>query len=426
MPDEELEALRQLSQMRSDQYLSTTPEKGAVSVYKGRLYIKQKADRSPGPLAGEKELVTKAVRSILAGAASAPADPSMAPSLARVGEHLKTSGLLSDEGVRAVFVQALNKLTPSSKPSVSAPILVGTWENRTTGSKVSMTLQRLPLAAAIDPQINREKVAAANKVLGERNSRLKCREFGELADPIRFNEGKVQEHFDTLSGDQLEAETLLHQEAQILTYDQLRRGIVSCTEQLSSQLGSRDYTVVYMGAKSNQWVTEMALPFMGNLPAHEVVENLPQQQGDRLQDNCLVFFDDGSYSGCQIMEALEEVATNASADRPLDVYFSIPFISSNALNYMRVILMRLNKQNINLHVITTKVPIKTLNEAFQTNPDLIPLVGPNPLLLEENCATLTEWKVPDSTSIPLLIHQTSDGKSLVIGKDRPYTELYLR
>ena len=413
------DAIWKISQMGPEQYPSEAPrEEVAASAYGGRLYSKESRSGGAGPLSEERAHIAQEIQTILSNIAAGPTDISIAASLRQLGDHLHRTGFFSDPKIKKAFAQAHAKVA-------TAPSTVGVWKDSETGSETSMTMQRLPLAAAaVDPGIDREKVMAANRAIQDRSFQLDCREFEELADPIRFDEQKVQEHLATLHGNQLEAETLLHKEAQILTYDQLKRGIVACTEELSSQLGDRDYTVVYKRTSSNRWIAEMAVPLMKKTPTHEwdVTPFRDREPGDRLPGRCLVFFDDASYSGYQIMYFLKKaIAAKDPADRPVDVYFVIPFISSNALNQMKLSLgEEFKSKNINLHVITTEVPIKTLQEAFASNPELIPYVSPDPRVSEGHCVTFMQWCLPDGVSVPLNIYQISNEDLMVLGQDRPY------
>ena len=254
----------------------------------------------------------------------------------------------------------------------------------------------------------------------DRGLSLHCRELGgDLPDPVRFDEEKVQQHLSTLTGKQQEAEALLHEKIQTLTYDQLKHGIVACTRELSSQIGDRDYDVVYPPSKSNQWVAELALPFMRKLPTHEIVkQNSPLHS----KDNCYVFFDDASYSG-ELAATLLLRWLRSIPGQELEVYLVVPFMSLNAfITIQSFIYDDPNDAHIHLHILTTDVPIRTLREAFSQRPELMPLIREP--AFGATCTAIAEWRLPDEFSLALQAHQTPSEESLVVGENRPYARLY--
>ena len=221
-------------------------------------------------------------------------------------------------------------------------------------------------------------------------------------------------------------QALLLNNINVITFEELMNGLKSCCIQLNHFLQNHPYSIGFAFNKSQQWVAELALPYLNHTPISKFSVSIDSIKDhsyqSRLDKNVshFVVFDDASYSGNQLhnkIRAFKEQIAECCPNKPCELYLVVPFLSSTAkkrlLNLVneekpRLFSEKENKgsfANLNVTVITTDRKIKTFKDIFtseqvkQINQILTPGTG------QPQSISITEWKIPDNLSVDMKVKQ---------------------
>jgi hypothetical protein len=186
-----------------------------------------------------------------------------------------------------------------------------------------------------------------------------------------------------------------------VTIEELEKCLFACTQHLDKQLEG-DYDVGFVPKKSSKWIAELALPYLSKIPLNHFEYSTDvggQQTTLSARSQQFVIFDDASYSGSQLVTVISSLQTQLTKQgKKGKLFLVVPFISAVAekhliknltekLNAPYGTSARENSRKLQIHLITSNRELKTTSGAY---PDSQEGVG----------FSFTQWKVPDTASIP--------------------------
>jgi hypothetical protein len=259
-----------------------------------------------------------------------------------------------------------------------------------------------------------------NAELSARGSKLRCLEFQDLSDPLRVDPERRQETLERQEQEsikEVELYSTLFQQVQIISYDEFKKALVSCSHELNTMLGGKPYALGYAEFKSNKWVAEQALSFLdhppqSDFPVKASSDDTSSQQGDiDPHVDQFVLFDDVSYSGSQIAgDILFTLIDKMPPGKHVDIYVVIPFMSEQSRARITDTAQRAQSQGkmVSVHIISSEISVKMVKDIFPAGS------RGRTLFMESRCAALPEWKRPDGVSVPPVL------TTIVTGGHPPY------
>lgn len=231
---------------------------------------------------------------------------------------------------------------------------------------------------------------------------------------------------------------LLLDSMEYISFQKLLNGLNACTSKLSEKLKGFDYQVGFAPKKSQKWVAELAIPMLNKTPTGSFVPSIDtigssSSQGPLSKENHIVVFDDCSYSGVQLNGLIKNIrreALNTFSKSKVTIHIVVPFISSVALERLNVHKNSESEQeNYKVHIYTTNTPIPIVKERLSEqeyskyeSADSRELNPGCEEFIANKCLAYTEWKVPDTKSIPLVFSQTD--KKVFGDNTPPYKKDY--
>ncbi len=292
--------------------------------------------------------------------------------------------------------------------------------------------------------VDQTKAAQLQAQLDERNIPLNCESPAELKNKNAI----LRDEVDTYLADVQQRHPLyygivkeLFDSVDILTFDELKAGLQASCEKLNELLGNQDYSIGFVKHKSQQWVAELALPYLNQAPtsffinATDTVENIRGEQSAlNKQERHFVVFDDAAYSGKQIRHLIDELKkalAKTHQNEPCHLYLVVPFLSSIAEQRLETYINKVRDSfdparkdeptgNLHVHLITTNRKVKAVKDIFTTEKvrrlalfaAMENLPGFSTCYYTDGqltkCLTLTEWKIPDDASVPIAIKMYKD------------------
>lgn len=233
----------------------------------------------------------------------------------------------------------------------------------------------------------------------------------------------------------------LFQSVDIITFDELKTGLQACCEKLNDLLGDQDYAIGFVKQKSQEWLAELALPYVNKAPSTffiNATDNLVDVRGEQSvitkQERHFVVFDDAAYSGKQLHHMIDELKKTLASvhqNEPCHLYLVVPFLSSIAEQRLEERINKVfddfdpahqndPKGNLKVHLITTDKKVKAITDVFAKEEisrlahfaEMENLPGYSICYYTDGqvtkCLTLTEWKIPDDASVPIAIKMYKD------------------
>jgi hypothetical protein len=188
------------------------------------------------------------------------------------------------------------------------------------------------------------------------------------------------------------AKRLLQKDLVKITVKELEESLAVCAEYLDPKL-EEDYAIGFVPRKSSKWIAELALPHLSKLPSHHfehetdnILDVHGQQSSLAGKGRRFVVFDDVSYSGKQLYKAISSMQEELLKERRKGkLFLVVPFISDAAEKWIIDHLTTdLNAQNSEARLRSRKLKIHLITSERK--------------IIDQR--TFTEWKIPDSTSLP--------------------------
>jgi hypothetical protein len=282
----------------------------------------------------------------------------------------------------------------------------------------------LPLAKTSDLQEKTKKLAAKNISLVINNST-------ELPNPNRIKRKKIEkfladaeaspkiENVYRKEGIQLNSSVIkkldswkqLFNAIDCISFSELKQGLSTCCQALNELLGQEKYSIGFAPNKSSKWMAEQALVYLDQMPARifqhatDMTSDNPSKQSELdLDDRNFVIFDDAAYSGSQLTSMISGLVEkiekrNDTSTSYHNIYIVIPFLSSvaqkNFDNYCNA-FKSVNTGKLKLTLLTTDRSIKS----FRDEPANVDLASKLGFQSTAPSLSITEWKIPDGTSMP--------------------------
>lgn len=180
-----------------------------------------------------------------------------------------------------------------------------------------------------------------------------------------------------------------------ITYPELLRGLQTCCTDITSALGSRDYTLLITRPdKSNTWIANLVwdmLPIPHSICRVDSVEVVLD-----LGIRHLVLCDDAVYSGTQLFLYLSDIhrACRRTGTKGVTIYLCIPFMTTQGRN-------KIIKANTKGYFTV----LTTTHQLIECAQDWLAHDWPQPLSMTDKRLldkplTIFEHKVPDAMSFP--------------------------
>ncbi len=205
----------------------------------------------------------------------------------------------------------------------------------------------------------------------------------------------------------------------LITFLQLKDALWQCSQQLNALLGDHPYALGFVPGKSQQWIAELALPFLNRTPDSSFQVHTDSSSmvargfQSPLQTNTrhFVVFDDAAYSGAQLIAIIEGLKKEVADKYPQEkcrLYLVVPFMSCHAID----LLNSRGKEEWGSQIYNLEVHVVTSGRRIKAITDVLSLAELERLVEIENtmdyfngrtpnkCLTFMEWKVPDHNSMP--------------------------
>ncbi len=321
--------------------------------------------------------------------------------------------------------------------------------------KPRMTIDTVPLVPTTLPVKDKAKTALLKKELRDRNINLSCNP-APLTEPNHTRPEVIEAYFKEAAEQRWCKENHdewigLHRkffkEVDKITFSELNQSLWLCSQKLNELLGENPYSIGFVPGKSQQWIAELALPYLQHSPASSfqhatdsTIVKRGYQSTLKKGERDFVVFDDGSYTAAQlatIMQGMRSAVGAVNEQQKCHLYLVVPFMSSLALQFLEgegkqdVAVFESLKEmgHLKVHIITTDRKIKAITDVFseKERERLIELEGSKVLVdygdgrKWTKCLTYMEWKVPDNASMPdnLKIWYTYNReKNCLVEKDR--------
>jgi hypothetical protein len=238
-------------------------------------------------------------------------------------------------------------------------------------------------------------LAALQAELDVRRLPLRCRAFSPLAEPNRPREDQIEAYLRSLPESQQRAvKRKLFGRVQMITFRELERALRDCARALDEMLRGEDYSLGLVENKSQKWIAELALSFLGAPPKDIFAPCVPssisggESKQSPLTETCtnFVVFDDVAYSGEQVSALAEDFieAVRKLSWRARNLYLVIPFTSAIArARLAREIRTQLQRNcQLTIHLVTSSTSVRSFAEAFPPgSPDRAELFAAEEALL---------------------------------------------
>lgn len=218
-----------------------------------------------------------------------------------------------------------------------------------------------------------------------------------------------------------------YREVEIITMHEFNEALAACCARVNEMISSR-YILGIAKNKSQQFVAELALPYLRSLPqeicsvaTNSTATGTTGQSPISMKFRDYLIFDDCSYSGSQlhykILAICMENATNLLTTPR--IYIVIPFISSVALEALDSLRGEDIVSQVRIHVITTTRRIKAIKDVFSEEEIAKLKQMFNSPAIHQKCLTMMEWKFADGSSIPRQVRTLNHS-----GKDYQFVTLH--
>lgn len=216
----------------------------------------------------------------------------------------------------------------------------------------------------------------------------------------------------------------LYAKLQKFTIKDLEIKLKGCVEELSlalKKMGSPDYAVGIVEGKSNQWVAELALKYMDQLPSHAFFTGINDNGSvdapgnctpSKIQEKVVVLFDDNSCTGCQIERNLETIFYQSiEMKTKITVFVVVPFMKIDPAQIKKYKPLRLTvcnpeklkKANVDIKIITSDTRIQKVSDAIKDEKE-VELLACHGKMGQRGLAnyawSLFEWRRLDAMSFP--------------------------
>jgi len=302
-------------------------------------------------------------------------------------------------------------------------VLFRTEQDKTLFERIRLSRPRPPLLEGRRKEIQAHLVS--------HNIALSPKIFAPLERPNHVRQEGIEKFLGGLDEQFRQVESTLLDRMDFITFSQLESALCSCVQRLNVLLEGKPFSIGYTPGKSQQWVVELALGYLDHLP----VESFRVETGGgswQIQicsGENFVVFDDASYSGTQLYESLAHLAYSVHKGTLRDdfsLFFVVPFLSKTAekvfFTQLAAIRKAIHLENMNVHLITSGVGITSFDEVYKKGSsereelfacekklyERKVLKSPPELVYESGfgkCLTFTEWKRPDSVSVPEHLRQ---------------------
>lgn len=202
-----------------------------------------------------------------------------------------------------------------------------------------------------------------------------------------------------------------------LTYismQELLDGVQHCVGKLNPLLDNLEYGIITQQYHSQQWVAELALRHLCQLPQHKLEMNhqfICHDGGRSLQRlSCFLMFDDCAYSGSQlatqVLPRFYKSLLAAGNDQKVTLIYAIPFMTKHACTELEKSHQALQQRyagqvDIDLQLFKFKHinAIADLNIPEEEQELFAEVCGGRYQKLCEMVLTYTAWKRPDAISM---------------------------
>lgn len=199
----------------------------------------------------------------------------------------------------------------------------------------------------------------------------------------------------------------------IISFEAFQKGLSACITTLNSLLKDQDYALGYAVGKSQEWLSQQAVPYVTRSPSSTFSVDATgsgtiSEQGvlDTVMQH-YVMFDDASYSGKQVREMLVGLAKAIISKNPqaknIHVYLVIPFVSESAKDTIALALQEdscIKQIGLHVHLITTDRKVKPISDTLSSE-EIQELARETGAVNSRHCLTIMEWKIPDGSSFPI-------------------------
>lgn len=297
----------------------------------------------------------------------------------------------------------------------------------------------LPLANQ-SPAMTAERVNEVQIHLDDHHIPLKCRDISRrienpnmmIGDSVTAYLNELETLFESgVNSEYYIVKKKLFDSVDFISFEELQRGLSSCCAKLNELLGGNQYAIGYLPGASQQWMAELALPLMKQLPnGHFQAESdhsleelgaFSKQSDLPTGIHHFVVFDDASFTGSQnmtICRALDEKIKKLNLNEECHLYFVVPFMS-----HLAKALTVIKRDKLNIHLITTDRPIKKLTDPGLFTDSEVELLckmdtrggahGPH-IYFEENqpkYLSFMQWGTPKDHAVPSSLKYS--GKKMV-------------
>lgn len=232
-----------------------------------------------------------------------------------------------------------------------------------------------------------------------------------------LDEEALSVYLETFNSDRLRevAELLVRKYLRKITFEELQNCLKKSVAILNQMIGDNPYNVLVERAHSTEWVAELALKHLVQMPSYVVnMGDYYVCDSESLSHSTThVLFDDCAYSGKQLSENLESLfeSINSIYSRtPQRLIIHVAFMTDFAKNRIQEKFETLKKRYSKLDlqfdlIVGENIPtISDLRIQDATERELLDVLGgpdaKDTDTFKRFCLIWTDWKRPDHISIP--------------------------
>ncbi len=212
------------------------------------------------------------------------------------------------------------------------------------------------------------------------------------------------------------------EKTQYISMDKFDKALKECVSELNHHLlGNSELTGEYPSenqtyelgiayGKSNQWVASLALKDLAFTPdscfslgSSQGTTNVivPTAKEEDFEQSRVVLFDDCCYSGNQMYDNIQRVASKMAKKESGEIFIVVPFMTNRAMERFEELAERVKTEGVDIKIITSEERIQTIPEIFSEKQEALlfdELTQGTATAVPNLTLCYTDWRYPDANS----------------------------